>query len=257
MAGPDFDPGYQGVAGQGSGLGWTTQGVGRRLLNNSSSGTPIYVSATTAAFMASWPTAALGMIVNTNPTSTTWRDVGFDPSTGDMYMRNQNGLTRTNRTGANTDADPNTSTASQSALIWTQGTPGNNVATNLGFMNSVVSSTVGPFSNPYSGSLLVFNDRSSTASGQAWTSVIKFTTTSGSSITPNWTFLSTPASGNAAYDFEWDSTSQTLAVVDYANRNVSLFSTAVPEPSTTAIAGICTVGLASLMLRGRRRGGNS
>ena len=63
---------------------------------------------------------------------------------------------------------------------------------------------------------------------------------------------STPT-GGTIYDFEWDQTSQTLAVVDYTNRNVSIFSTAVPEPSTTLAAGVCTVGLAGLMLRGRRR----
>jgi len=255
-AGPDFDPGWQGNAAQGSGLGWATQGAGRRLLNNASSGAPIYVSATTAAFMASWPSAALGMVINTNPTSTTWRDVGFDPATGDMYTRNQNGLTRTNRTGANTDQAPS-GPAGQSDVIWTQPTAGNNVASNLGYMNTVVSSTVGSFTNAYSGDLLVINDRSSTASGQSWTSVIQFVSTTGSSITPNWTFLSAPATGNAAYDFEWDQASQTLAVVDYANRNVSIFTTAVPEPSTTAIAGMCSIGLASLMLRGRRRSENN
>jgi len=254
MSGPDFDPGYvvSGTSQGGAGLGWVTQGQGRRFLNDQTSGTAIYTPT------ANNPAGAQqGMIINTVPTSTTWRDFGFDPATGDLYTRMQSGVTRTNRTGVNTDQDPNTSTAGQSALIWTQPTAGNNIATNLGFMNAVVSSTVGAFSNPYSGSLLVFNDRSSTASGQAWTSVIQFTSTSGSSITPTWTFLSTPATGNAAYDFEWDSASQTLAVVDYENRNVSIFSTAVPEPSTTAIAGMCSIGLASLMLRGRRRSENN
>jgi hypothetical protein len=254
MSGPDFDPGYvvSGTSQGGAGLGWVTQGQGRRFLNDQTSGTAIYTPT------ANNPTGALqGMIINTTPVSSTWRDFGFDPATGDLYTRNQNGVTRTNRTGANDNVNPITSGSGSSALIWTQGTAGNNIATNLGYMNTVVSSTTGPFTNAYSGDLLVFNDRSSTNSGQDWTSVIKFTSTSGSSITPTWTFLSTPATGNSAYDFEWDSTSQTLAVVDYANRNVSIFSTAVPEPSTTALAGVCTVGLASLMLRGRRRGGNS
>ena len=254
MSGPDFDPGYvvSGTSQGGAGLGWVTQGQGRRFLNDQTSGAAIYTPT------ANNPTGALqGMIINTSPVSSTWRDFGFDPATGDLYTRNQNGVTRTNRTSANDNVNPITSGSGSSALIWTQGTAGNNIATNLGYMNAVVPSTTGPFTNAYSGDLLVFNDRSSTNSGQDWTSVIKFTSTSGSSITPTWTFLSTPATGNSAYDFEWDSTSQTLAVVDYANRNVSIFSTAVPEPSTTALAGRCTVGLASLMLRGRRRGGTT
>ena len=254
MAGPDFDPGYLGVSGSGNGLGWTTQGVGRRLLNDSTSGTTMY-SAT-----ANVPTGAVqGMIVNTNPVSTTWRDMAFDPATGDLYLRNQAGVTRTNRTGPNTDIGPTSATAGQSDYIYINSgsAVSNNVGINIGFMNSVSAATYGPFTNSYAGDLLVFNDRGSTAAGQSWTSVIKFTTTSGSSITPNYTFLSNPLTSTGAYDFEWDSSTQTLAVLDYTNRNVSIFSTAVPEPSTVTVAGMCTVGLVSLMLRGRRRSDNS
>lgn len=253
MAGPDFDPGYLGNSGSGSGLGWITQGVGRRLLNNSTSGTTMY-SAT-----ANVPAGAVqGGIVNTNPVSTTWRDVAFDPATGDLYMRNQVGVTRTNRTSANAFVGPTSNTAGQSDYIYTNAgsATSNSVGINIGFLNAVVSSTLNAFSNTYSGDLLVFNDRGSTAPGQSWTDVIKFTTTSGSSITPNWSFLSTPSTGNAAYDFEWDSATQTLAVVDYANRNVSIFSTAVPEPSTWAmiVGGALACGGAGLRRRFLNRG---
>jgi hypothetical protein len=105
--------------------------------------------------------------------------------------------------------------------------------------------------NP-AGDLLVFNDRSSTVAGQSWTDVIKFTTTSGSEITPTWTFLAAPNTGNSAYDFEWDQPTQTLAVVDYANRNVSIFS--VPEPSTWLMLVIGVGGMATLHRRLRRQG---
>ena len=160
MSGPDFDPGYvvSGTSQGGAGLGWVTQGQGRRFLNDQTSGAAIYTPT------ANNPTGALqGMIINTSPVSSTWR---------------------ANRTSANDNVNPITSGSGSSALIWTQGTAGNNIATNLGYMNAVVPSTTGPFTNAYSGDLLVFNDRSSTNSGQDWTSVIKFTSTSGSSITP-------------------------------------------------------------------------
>jgi hypothetical protein len=251
FAGPDFDPGYLGVSGSGSGLAWVTQGQGRRFLNDESTGAAIYT--TTAGVPAG---AAQGMIINTNPTSTNWRDIAFDPATGDMYTRVNNNVSRTNRTGSNTDADPITSTAGQSAVIVTLTTAGNNVGTSINYMNSIAASSINSFSNTYAGDLLVFNDRSSTAAGQSWTNVIKFTTTSGSSITPSWTFLSTPSTGVAAYDFEWDSATQTLAVVDYTNRNVSIFSTAVPEPSTWAmlVIGGAVSGFAALRRRLRRQG---
>ena len=262
MAGPDFDPGYQGNAAQGGGAGWTTQGVGRRLVNNITTGSAVYVSGTNAAFMANNPNAALGMIINADSSvlasTVTWRDMAFDPATGNLYLRNQFGVVATNRTGANTDVNPLNSTAGQSGYIYVNSgsTVSNNVGVTIGYMNSIATGSTSVFSNTYAGDLLVFNDRASTANGQSWTNVIKFTTVSGSSVTPTWTFLSAPATGNGAYDYEWDSASQTLAVVDYANRNVSIFSTAVPEPSTWAmlVIGGGVGGLATLRRRLRRQG---
>jgi hypothetical protein len=248
MSGPAFDPGFQGNAAQGSGVAWVTQGQGRRFLNDASTGAGIYTTT------AGTPTGAeQGMIINTNPVSSTWRDFAFDPATGDLYTRTQVGVTRTNRTGANTNANPLTdpATAGQSGIIWTQPTAANNVATNVAYVSGVVASTVGSFTNPYSGDLLVFNDRSSTAPGQAWTSVIKFSTTSGTLLTPSYTFLSSPLNGNSAYDFEWDSGTQTLAVLDYANRNVHIFTTAVPEPTTWALLGTAGISTGVAMLRRR------
>jgi|694.fasta_scaffold44822_1 hypothetical protein len=253
MSGPAFDPGYQGNAAQGSGVAWVTQGQGRRFLNNASTGAGIYT--TTAGTPAG---AAQGMIINTNPVSSTWRDFAFDPATGDLYTRNQVGVTRTVRTGANTSQNPLTDppTAGQSGVIWTQPVAANNVATNVAYASGVAAATVGSFTNPYAGDLLVFNDRSSTAAGQAWTSVIKFATPTGTLLTPDYTFISAPLNGNSAYDFEWDSTTQTLAVLDYANRNVHIFTTAVPEPTTWALLGTVGISTGGAMLRRRwkRRG---
>jgi hypothetical protein len=249
--GPDFDPGYLGVSGSGSGLGWVTQGQGRRFLNDAATGAAIYT--TTANVPVG---AAQGMIINTVPTSTTWRDIAFDPATGDMYTRVNNDVSRANRTGSNTNVSL-TGTAGQSTLIVNL-TDANSVGSNLGYMNAVSSGTVGSFSNPYSGDALIFNDRS-LGGTQSWTNAIQIATTTGTTITPTWTFLTgTAPTGGTIYDFEWDSASQTLAVVDYTNRNVSIFSTAVPEPSTAAaLAFGCGTGLIMLMRRKRRRRENS
>lgn len=246
MSGPDFDPGYvvSGTSQGGSGLAWVTQGQGRRFLNDTTSGTAIYTPT------ANNPSGAQqGMAINISPVSTTWRDFAFDPNSGNLYTRVNNQVSRTNRTGANTDLSPS-GTAGLSDVIVAL-TAANNVGTNLGYLDSVAAGAV----NTYTGDILVYNDRASNASGQAWASAILFATTSGSAVSATWDFIngSAPGTGNALYDFQWDSASQTLAVVDYTNRTASIFSTAVPEPTTTAVAGMCTVGLASLILRGRRR----
>ncbi len=246
MSGPDFDPGYvvSGTSQGGSGLGWVTQGQGRRFLNNQTSGTAIYTPT------ANNPTGAQqGMIINIPGGSTTWRDFAFDPNSGNLYARVNNQVSRTNRTGANSDASPSNPLLTGTSDVIVALTTANNVGTNLGYLDSVAAGTV----NTYTGDILVYNDRASNAAGQAWTSAILFATTSGSAVPATWDFIggSAPGTGNALYDFQWDSASQTLAVVDYTNRTASIFS--VPEPSTTAIAGMCTVGLASLILRGRRR----
>jgi len=145
MAGPAFDPGFQGNPAQGGGLAWVTQGQGRRFLNDSVSGSSIY---TTTANVP--PGAQQGMIINTNPTSTTWRDIAFDPTTGDLYTRVNNSVSRANRTGANTVRGPTSNVNGQSDVIVAL-TATNAIVTNLGFMNAVVSSTFGNFVNNYSG----------------------------------------------------------------------------------------------------------
>jgi hypothetical protein len=224
MSGPDFDPGYvvSGTSQGGAGLGWVTQGQGRRFLNGTTSGTAIYTTT------ANNPTGAQqGMTINISPSSTAWRDFAFDPNSGNLYARVNNQVSRTNRTGANTDLSPS-GTAGQSDVIVAR-TGVNYVGTNLGYLDSVAAGT----NNTYTGDILVYNDRASNADGQAWTSAILFATTSGSAVSANWNFIggSAPGTGNAIYDFQWDSASQTLAVVDFTNRTASIFSTTAPAPT--------------------------
>ena len=83
-----FDPGFNG-AGTNQGLAYLSIGSGRRHLLNTASG--VYINGQNA-----------GGIINFAPTSTTWRDLAFDPVTGDMYTRESNRIGKAIRNGDNT-----------------------------------------------------------------------------------------------------------------------------------------------------------
>ena len=227
-----FDPGYQGNPAQGGGFAFVNTGSGRRQLNNVADGTNVYNSSN-------------GMLINNSSLQSTWRDMAFDPATGDVYMKATNLVTKTVRNGANLTF---TNSAAPESVVLVNQTTTTNIGSTLGFMSGILPSTVGEFTNAYSGDLVVYN---STAAPLAtnWPDAIKFVDTSGTAVTANWSFISTPpTSASSIYDFAWDPSTQTLAVLDYTNRNVSVFSTAVPEPTTWALLGTVgiTAGLAAL-----------
>jgi len=235
-SGVAFDPGFQGDPAQGSGVAWMQISSGRRMLQDAVSGTNIYTTAT-------------GMIVNTNPVGTTWRDFDFDPATGNIYMRRANDVVQGIRTGSNAIA------SGQSQVIVDVADATAVVGQNLSFMSSITKG----LANQYEGNALVYNDRPNT-NIQPFTTAVRFVTTSGSSIGASWNFLSisgstaTPLDGTGYYDFSYDPTTQSLAVLDFSNRTVSIF--AVPEPSTWAMAGLAGAALAGQGLwraRAKRR----
>lgn len=237
-----FDPGYQGNPAQGSGVAFVNTGSGRRQLNNVATGANIYNSTN-------------GFFLNNSAGQSTWRDMAFDPATGDVYMKGTNLLTKTVRTGSN--ASYSNSAAPETIILANQPTT-TAIGSTLGFMNAITSGTVNAFTNAYSGNLVVYNNMAAPVA-TAWTSAINFINPAGNGtpVSASWTFLSAPAANaSGIYDFSWDATSQTLAVLDYSNRSVSIFSTAVPEPSTWAmlVIGGGVGGLATLRRRLRRQG---
>lgn len=94
MGGAAFDPGYVvgGVSQGGSGVTGLVFSSGRRPLLDVATGTAIY---------GLTGSAVPGMLINTAPANTEWRDVDFDPSTGDIYSRAANNVTFGTRTGVN------------------------------------------------------------------------------------------------------------------------------------------------------------
>ncbi|TWT78388.1 hypothetical protein Pla123a_11790 [Posidoniimonas polymericola] len=200
-SGVAFDPGFGGAD---QGVAWTTFGSGRRALQDTATGADLYNTAD-------------GMIINTGSGSF-WRDMDFDPATGDIYARRSNGVIMSTRTGGN-------SVTATSELVPVD-TGADFVA---GHMISFLAGTP-------DGDLLIYNDRPATVSGQPFASAVKLIDTSGTPEAATFSFIGggTPADGNGYYDFDYDPATRTLAIADFANRNVHVFGV-VPEPAACLV----------------------
>lgn len=179
--------------------------------------------------------SATGPLVGAVPaplSGTTFRDIDTD-TTGNLFIRLQNGIVRANRNGGGTyDA---------LSLLKTSGIDNVN-GQNLEYI---------PTTDLYS-PFLIFGDRVSQANGQSFTNVIKaIDPTTGAAISLSFNFLQggefgNALTGNGYYDFSYDAGTQTLAVSDFANNTVYIF--AVPAPSAAAL-----LGLGALVVGRRRR----
>jgi len=199
-----------GFMGVDSGIGITTFGSGRRALVDDATGAEIYSTANGFIF---------------NSTGRTFnRDYAFDPDTGDLYSRANNQVLKSARTGGN--AATNTVLASDPAFVTTA-----NVNLDAPFVNgqNIAFGDIDGFD------FLVTNDRTG-AGGGLPTSYVGFD----------------PAAslGTGYYDFAYDADSQTLAVLDFNNRDVLIFDVVIPEPATASL-GLAAFG--GLLLRNRRR----
>lgn len=209
-SGVGIDPGFAGVD---AGVAWTTFGSGRRALQNSATGADIY-------------TTANGMIITPDFQGSFWRDMDF-ASDGDMVARRSNDVVLFNRTGGNS--------GSASLLVENNEngpfTNGQNVA-------YVESAEFGDF--------VIYNDRVNGNLGQDAANVIKAVGLDGTDLSLNIFGTAGFELGNGYYDFSWDAASQTLAILDFQNREVIIFE--VPAPGAAAV-----LGLGGLVATRRRR----
>jgi hypothetical protein len=211
-SGVAVDPGFGGVD---TGVAWTTFGSGRRALQDAGTGADIY-------------TTANGMIITPDFGSSFWRDMDFR-SNGDMVARRANDVTFLSRTGGNS--------GSASILV-------NNLA-NAAFVNG---QNVAMVESAEFGDFVFYNDRATAAVNQSALNVLKAVSLSGDQLTLNlFGFGGTGFSlGNGYYDFSWDADTQTLAVLDFFNREVFIFE--VPTPGALGV-----LAMGGLVAARRRR----
>ena len=246
MGGAAFDPGYVvgGVSQGGSGITGLVFNSGRR---------PTFDPATGATVYGLTGSALPGMVINTSPTNTEWRDVDFDPATGDIYSRNSNNVASGVRTGTNS-----ISGNVQQFLVNNANNGAGMAGQNLAFMGGVVDPA-----GSFSGNAVIWNSRpvGTTEGSTSFTAANQVVATTGATVPVNWNVLfgSTPAKGNGWYDFGYNRTTKTLAVMDFQNRTVSIFDldvnvqtvsggTATPTTSLTGLVPVAKKGAGTLVV---------
>ena len=246
MGGAAFDPGHVvgGVSQGGSGITGLVFNSGRR---------PTFDPATGATVYGLTGSALPGMVINTSPTNTEWRDVDFDPATGDIYSRNSNNVASGVRTGTNS-----ISGNAQQFLVNNANNGAGMAGQSLAFMGGVVDPA-----GSVAGNAVIWNSRpvGTTEGSTSFTTANQVVATTGATVPVNWNVLfgSTPAKGNGWYDFGYDRTTKTLAVMDFQNRTVSIFDldvnvqtvsggTATPTTSLTGLVPVAKKGAGTLVV---------
>ena len=189
-SGVGVDPGFPGGdLSLGSGAGWTTFGSGRRALQNLASGADIW-------------TTADGMVILSSEGSF-WRDMDYDGATGDVWLREGNNVIHAVRSGDNAISTVNVPVDVADADFVN--------GQNLAYIDFGINDWI------------LYNDRGNPSAGQDFFAVNQAIRPDGSPVSLTWLGTS-PAAGAAYYDYSWDAASQTLAVLDFSNRNVHIYA---------------------------------
>jgi MYXO-CTERM domain-containing protein len=230
--GTDFDPGFAGSSPSAGNIGMALLGSGRRQLLDAGTGAAIYTGGGATA----------GFIFNNSPIGASvspgsnHRDIAFNPANGDTFVRVANSIVRQTRTGDNS-AINNTG----QVIFENYGSGGQPTAANVNMQNIAF----GYVNTDALGAMLFFNDRPATNTSGSITSTVKAVQLDGTPVSLDFgSFNITSTTG--AFDFSWDQATNTLAISDFSNSRVYIFSV-VPTPGAAALLGLG--GLAALRRR--------
>ncbi len=204
-SGVAFDPGFNSST-AGQGVAWTQFGSGRRALQSIADGSTL--------FSLSGPDLGFQWIPDVAPGGNLSRDIAFDPNTGDMYVRRNNDVDAADRDGSN-------STTNRRTIFDDASDAG---AFKLGQKLEFIGGTD-------DGDLIIYNDSVTSTVDQEFDSVIKVIDTDGVAQTVTYNLLGGEVVGdidvgNGIYDFDYDPVSNTLAILDFDNRDVYIFEVA-------------------------------
>lgn len=230
--GTDFDPGFAGSSPSAGNIGMALLGSGRRQMLNASTGAVIYSGAGGNA----------GFIFNNAPSGASvspgsnHRDLAFDAVSGDTFVRVANSVVRQTRTGENTGLNATGASIFEN-YAGNQGTAANVNLQTIAFGNVDTNNV---------GKILFFNDRPISASSGNITSLVRAIGVDGSARTLDFGGFNI-SSSTGAYDFSWNQATNTLAVSDFSNSRVYIFSV-IPTPGAASL-----MALAGLAAARRRR----
>lgn len=201
-SGVGFDPGFNGSDAT-PGVAWTQFASGRRALQDADTGASEYL-------LGSDP-LGFQWLPDSPPGSNFARDFAFDPDTGDIYVRRNNDIDAADRSGEN-------DTTNRRTIV---DDPTDAGAFKLGQKIEFIGGTE-------EGDLLIYNDSVVSSTEQAFVDVVKVVDTDGVAKTATFNLLggltgADIGDGAGIYDFDYDAGSNTLAVVDFVNRNVFIF----------------------------------
>ena len=234
-----WDASASGNAGQrGSAVGLNTGFAGGGVTANS----PTFLgigSGFARTVNASTGTSVNNINVNSSAGGTSWRDLGFD-SSGNMFIRESNRLIFAARTGDATITAP--SSVLPTGLV---------VASAVDNQNLAVL-------QPAFGNFVLLNDRTATAAGQLMSNAVKAFSFAGTAQTLTFSgFDPTTVTGTGAYDFAYNSATNTVAISDFSNRRLYVFNVTapvavVPEAGTMSLLALGFATLGGMIIKKRK-----